>query len=688
MKNMKDDIEKKIEKPVFDDANYKKKKIKKRLFWLIIILFVVLVIPFTPKLISEFNDLSGKDIVIKVDSNKQDFFLKNGEQENVSFKISLRGNSLCTAKCSHKFLDISTNQSVKKENFTLGALSQTVSFALSPKHLGKGQELYRLDLVCQGRYTALCHTSQRESSIKILVTLQHNLNDEENIIKDNSILKLTAFNDKVNNWHTNLDSFIVLLNEMNKSTYVDKLLNETSVLEENLKDIDKNIVKLQKLWKEQDLFALETEITSSQSLFESYGKNFSRINEKIDENVSRYNELVFKVNSVISMLDEMRTAIILNLTNFSRGQEVNQTINEFNAALIILEQKNYLEIKEQSILPVLQKTTELYSDFKSQTFGIIVKPNPMPEKDYTEINKTKLTKIEIIQIPFSNHITFEKPAEQCCIKNECEDCCLSGICQEENLPILFVHGHDFSKYAPAEYNLDIQSKIQERLEEENFIDAGSIYIDSKIDYPGVWGNANVPITLRSSYYFGLKNESGQYILVQTKEENITEYATRLKQLIDIIKYKTGKPKVVIVAYSMGGLVSRRYLQLFGEQDVDKLILFATPNQGIEGEISSACPLIGGKKECEDMNVNSTFMKELSQAPKIQISVYAIIGTGCTMLQGKGDGIVLEKNARLEGAKTFVVKGDCSEGFLHTKINDPDLYPQAYGIIEEILKGET
>jgi triacylglycerol esterase/lipase EstA (alpha/beta hydrolase family) len=49
--------------------------------------------------------------------------------------------------------------------------------------------------------------------------------------------------------------------------------------------------------------------------------------------------------------------------------------------------------------------------------------------------------------------------------------------------------------------------------------------------------------------------------------------------IDSLKSATGATKVVILAHSMGGLVSRSYIQELGGQDVDRLITIGTPHAG-------------------------------------------------------------------------------------------------------------
>jgi pimeloyl-ACP methyl ester carboxylesterase len=66
---------------------------------------------------------------------------------------------------------------------------------------------------------------------------------------------------------------------------------------------------------------------------------------------------------------------------------------------------------------------------------------------------------------------------------------------------------------------------------------------------------------------------------QWRDSNVIS-AHRLKLKIDEVKNKTGKNKVDIVAYSMGGLVARFYIESTAyENDVDQLVFMGTPHRG-------------------------------------------------------------------------------------------------------------
>ncbi len=160
----------------------------------------------------------------------------------------------------------------------------------------------------------------------------------------------------------------------------------------------------------------------------------------------------------------------------------------------------------------------------------------------------------------------------------------------------------------------------------------------------------------------------------------------MKEIIDNIKIETGKKKVIIVAHSMGGLVSRRYLQIFGDGNVEKAILIATPNHGISGNTARYCSILGEGLECRDMKAESLFMNKLSSGIIPEIPIYTIIGVGCDMVGRDGDGVVLRDEVMLDWTKNYIIEGSCSStSFLHTQLLDVGLYPSVYEIIERILK---
>ena len=122
--------------------------------------------------------------------------------------------------------------------------------------------------------------------------------------------------------------------------------------------------------------------------------------------------------------------------------------------------------------------------------------------------------------------------------------------------------------------------------------------------------------------------------------------------------------------------------------MEKAILIAVPNKGIVGKTADYCPIVGERLECEDMNADSLFINKLNQG-SLSLPIYNIVGTGCSMALGPGDGVVLEKDAKLDGATNYLVNGTCKGlELLHTRILDTDSYPQVYQYIREALSSSS
>jgi len=346
------------------------------------------------------------------------------------------------------------------------------------------------------------------------------------------------------------------------------------------------------------------------------------------------------------------------------------------------------------ISPQPQAETEQYTDYNLAVAMVV----ELASQKTTSCDVGNSTIKEISGIPFEKiaiqhnavlplNITFDEPLPQCCVYGKCEPCCLTEECRgEDTYPVVFLHGHAFNKDVSAEYSLEAFNKIQKRLEDDGYLNAGAISLYSDEAAEDSWSRINVPLSIKASYYFDIFREPENYVVVQTKSENIGTYAVRLKEIIDTITQKTGRPKVMLIAHSMGGLVARRYIQLFGNGNVDKLVLIAVPNKGIVGDIADYCTVVGEKLECRDMNADSLFMNKLSSGSLPGIPTFNIIGTGCEMGGGIGDGIVLEKNAQLQGTTNYLINGTCMKlATLHTKILDIGQYPEVYSIIQKALK---
>jgi len=419
----------------------------------------------------------------------------------------------------------------------------------------------------------------------------------------------------------------------------------------------------------------------------------------------RANQTEFELENACDNIDELKV-LYTNISNDNNNSYANESTDAVDAIKKDIAE-NYLnelpedgynnEVIKEILLDYIQNlTADSYDINSTEILKQLIKDQPescqKPNITYYDLNNESIELIEEEEtMPVKIGIEFDDPLPKCCVFGKCSTCCLSEECVNEpsKFPIVFVHGHSVNKKTSADYSLDVFNKLQKELEKDGYLNAGSISLYTPVDTsPGVWGFSQAPVSIKASYYFDVFKEPENYVVVQTKSENIDTYALRLREIIQTIKHKTGKPKVILIAHSMGGLVSRRYLQIFGEEDVEKLIMIGTPNKGIEGDIAHMCPIIGDKYACRDMAVNSLFINKLNRGELPNIEIYMIIGDGCQMNGQPGDGTVLIKNAKLEGkmVKNFIINGTC-DGLkkLHSKMLDTDEYPEVYDIIINALK---
>jgi len=196
---------------------------------------------------------------------------------------------------------------------------------------------------------------------------------------------------------------------------------------------------------------------------------------------------------------------------------------------------------------------------------------------------------------------------------------------------------------------------------------------------------NSSVVMKGTYYLDFSSKGNSFVL-SSDWSNINTYVTRLREIISNVKYLTGKEKVILVSHSMGGLVVRRYIQRYGDEDLDKVILITVPNKGVDGFVIDYCSVFGANTECAEMDKNSLFIKNLNEAPFPKVPIYNIIGLGCNWENSVGDGIVKNESAYLEGANNIYFIGACNGlDFFHGNVLDPNRHPKIYEKVKELIE---
>lgn len=276
--------------------------------------------------------------------------------------------------------------------------------------------------------------------------------------------------------------------------------------------------------------------------------------------------------------------------------------------------------------------------------------------------------------------------------NDCEYDYVPEDLSDVNYPLVFVHGHSFTEEDMG-YSINIFKEFQDKLETEgHYFNKGIVLPSTKISEnpQGVWYDLDKPISIRMTYYAGAYDKYGSFIGPEDNQ-HIEIYAERLEDIIDKILYFSGKNKVNIIAYSMGGLVARWYIK-DNSNYVNKLVLIATPNKGTKGYVGEFCDEFHPGPECDDMLEGSDFLKDLNEGGMVvegvdYLSVIGISDSFYSSCEGGGsDDVICNSSAYLESGENFYVIGYEGGLMVHSAMVKPSETPEVYEEVVRFLVG--
>jgi len=659
----------------------KKRRFKKRklvLAFLIFSVFLALII-FGAKIYLFINLFIGNDVLITITTDNENFFLSHGESQDIKIKTDILTNPFCSIYCDYSFIDISSGHIIDSANFSLKIITPvTKNYTLVPPSKGIGQKLYRFDIECKSEKTFLCHTTEELKKRNLLMTLNYDFNPEEKEADQEYKKQILELIEKEALISSFLSNYQGPLDNLNQSVSMDNLFLEYSSLKDSIFSLNQSVQELTPLLNDQEYTQLDSRLKKLNNAFFELETNLSYFNKTVFGLISEYNSVYSKL---INLQKDLRSFQSINVSN-ENLIILDNAILDFNN---LTTKKTSLVDKEIAIVSISIRLNalNLTTNFTNLTEIFI------SNKSITPLNLTKINFPNLSYSEESSPVLIGR-VQSCCLYNQCHECCNDSCYSDKTkFPVIFIHGHDFSKIVSAEYNLNIFDEMQRTLENEGYLDAGSILISPQEEnLSGILGKITYPVTVKASYYFDSYQDRDKNIILQTKQDNLDTYAIRLNDIVKSVKFKTNREKVIIISHSMGGLVLRRYIQIFGEDDVYKAILIASPNHGINGTVLKYCALFGAQLECDDMAPDSLFLNKLNNAKKPTIPVYNIIGIGCDTDGVTGDTIIANNSAYLDYAKNYFVNGTCSEAnfnSLHTKIVNPTKNPETYNIIKEILK---
>jgi len=672
-KKVKEDFKKGIKKV----SKVKKlsfwKKIKnieekhKLLFFLVVSFVLVLFLIFGARLYLFINFLLGNDTLVKLTADKQDFFLENGESAVVEFDTYVSTNFFCKAKCSYSFEDLSMGYVLDRGNFTTKISNPNkIEYNLVAPDIGEGQKLYLFEVSCFSRETPFCKTNEEVNKRSYLVALNYELSESQKNFRERaneSLQRLIFEYDELQRIDLENEGMFEILS---------KHIELKNISDGNLTKIGEDLDSLLEDWKNYEYEAvledaLANKINHTRELF-------VEINNNLSSKFSSYNEFVL---DGLELRGEITHLIIMENISIDNHEDISYLVRNFNFFVGNLTMPFDLALKKNEVNYLFLKVNNTFDELEN---------NYSFEFNYSSLKPFNLS---FLSKPFySNYssgkeLSVEEP--MCCYKGDCDVCCGDGCWSDDSkYPIILVHGHSFNDKISADSSLGDLNVIKDELVEGGIVDGGYVII-RKLDDAGTFARTNRQIVFAASYYFDIYQNEEETLSLQAKADSLDTYALRLNDIVENVKRMTNRKKVNIVAHSMGGLVSRRYMQIFGEGSVDNLVMIGTPNKGIDGYVLSSCYVFGANIHCDMMDESSLFMNKLNFGQVPDTNVTMIVGLGCNTDGSPGDGIVKNESAYLSWANNYFVEGNCSGvDFFHRSMLDVREYPEVYEIIEEGL----
>jgi triacylglycerol lipase len=133
-----------------------------------------------------------------------------------------------------------------------------------------------------------------------------------------------------------------------------------------------------------------------------------------------------------------------------------------------------------------------------------------------------------------------------------------------------------------------------------------------------------------------------FTIDQPLHASIDDMADRLASRIESICAKTGERQIILIAHSMGGLISRAYLRRYGDARIRRLITLGSPHRG------TYHAYLAFRANGKQMRPNNDWLNELGRAPAFPsfTSIYSLYDTLITP----------QDSSRVEGAENVELTG--------------------------------
>jgi hypothetical protein len=694
-----------------------------------------------------YNFVLSEELAIKLEPGFKIITLNQGESETINFDYQISNHWLCKSTCSVEFKSLSFNEVLYRETFEVDkVLRETFSYDITPSISGEGSELYGFRVSCKNEATNICVTTSQNLTRDGLVVLSYKLNEGQIILRDelNNTLNnlISEYNLERNSYEYLINSSLDLIafDLSSYSTYLEELENSFNLalnLFENqsfnniiVPSVDiKSRAYVQKL---DEAIERYNEIVEFYNLFDL---NKFVLNGRIQGNITTLENALIELENLDRLLKNKARIELIEIS-YQRTLDSLNVVNDLDEDLfidysialkshnfsltpsrdnvcenidIILSQNHSFDLETFNF--IVYNVSSQYNNSKSQRylaglnvnesfevtmqtsvnstiFNSLLLINESCKEELNVYNKTILDNLSFVSLNNTNFLSFKESKSVCCVNGECSFCCENNECVDKR-PLILLHGHSFSKANSPDYSTDSFNSLKNSLIKDGYVKGNIISPGQTTSFEQVGSLAkfNSSFVFKSTYYSLTLFDDLGYITSISKSENIDAYAIRLKNIIDHTKITTGRDKVDVVAHSMGGLVLRRYIQIFGDSSIENAILVGTPNHGISDRVYGLCTLFGPNKECDDMKQNSLFIRNINDPRNMHPNqrLHIIRAEGCDMPEGNGDGVIVSNSVYLENQHNYLINGECQGTLtLHTRMLNPTAYPEVYEIIKSIL----
>lgn len=677
----------------------RRRLIKTALFSTLALLLVI-----TAVLVVKLSTLVSEPLSIVLTPTEEHVKARQGEAVSTSFTLGTNNYLFCAASCSYTLEHLGT-QSVTQsgKGIILDDNTYELPFTLVAPPKGYGVETYRLHVSCENQERRLCTRPTGRMTTAAIITLAYGPSEAEQALREQVRPALRGYLDRFSTLDAQVRAVAQALNPR-FGIGVEPL----TALRDDLRATAEELLTL---WENEAYTSVRVGIPSTAPLAEQLeetrtaARNFvarqqafiTRLNETLDrQSVSERAALFSAANrSALLAMERENTARLHLLARaveespFRRLAERNRTLALYEKNVTLLESRalgllhealftvtRALANQTNTTLPSANTTTLngslalltercalLNESRTNESLEVCSWPEqPLPVFNASFVNRTYSLERAVYNEPSIESEPLRIPAQErrCCTASSC--CC---DCAETT--VLFLHGHSFSERNSPEYSVSAFRTLQERLHAEGLVDAGFITPYSAYVAPeGDW--EHLDLTIAGTYYYDAYLRGESYALSLAKSESIDTYAIRLRDLVRGLRGRTHH-NLTIVAHSMGGLVARRYLQLFGAHDVAQLITIATPHAGLPRRVAQLCPVFGADKECMEMRADSLFIAKLNDpAHQPLLPITTIAGTGCATGEADGDGVVTVESALLPNTTQYRIAGSCpTAGAFHNAL---------------------